>query len=162
MAEILEDINTAVSMRYVVLLDSADLGSFTTCEGLGCEVVMETREEGGNNDFVWQLPTRLRYSNITLTRPLGPDTTKIAAWFAALATGHRPLTGMIEAQRADGTKIASWLLNDVVPVRWKGPSFDPDQPKVLVETLEIAHHGFAAEPGRKIPPPPQKLGRGIR
>ena len=31
---------------------------------------------------------------------------------------------------------------DVVPVRWTGPSFNPESAKVATETLEIAHHGF--------------------
>lgn len=146
MAGFLEDVDTAVSVQYVVVLDDASLGAFSTCEGLGCEVVMETREEGGNNDFIWQLPTRLKYPNITLTRPLGADTAKIAAWFAALANGYDRCTGTIEARTANGRTIASWQLQDVVPVRWKGPSFNPDQPKVLTETLEIAHHGFMAGP----------------
>ena len=159
MASFLEDVDTAVSVRYVVVLDDESLGSFSTCEGLGCEVVMETREEGGNNDFVWQLPTRLKYPNITLTRPLGPDTSLIAAWFAKLATGYSRHPGTIEAQRADGSKIASWQLRDVVPVRWKGPSFNPDQPKVLVESLEIAHHGFSVEPGAKRPPQQKGVAR---
>ena len=34
---------------------------------------MEQREEGGNNGFVWQLPTRMKYTNIKLSRPIGPD-----------------------------------------------------------------------------------------
>ena len=54
----LEDVDTAVSVRYTVALGNLDLGTFTTCEGLGCEVVIESREEGGNNSFIWQLPTR--------------------------------------------------------------------------------------------------------
>ncbi|WP_206064620.1 phage tail protein [Kocuria sediminis] len=146
MDNVMEGVDTAVNVQYVVTLDKQSLGSFSTCEGLGCEVVMETREEGGNNDFVWQLPSRLKYPNITLTRPLGPDTAKIASWFAALASGYDRYTGLIEARNGKGTKIASWQLQGVVPVRWKGPSFNPDQPKVLLETLEIAHHGFVAVP----------------
>jgi phage tail-like protein len=140
----LEDIDTAVSVRYVVALDTADLGTFTTCEGLGCEVVIESREEGGNNDFVWQLPTRLKYPNITLSRPLGRDTEKIAKWFATMTTGYTRCTGTIEVKTAKGDSIAKWALFDVVPVRWKGPSLNPDQPKVIMETLEIAHHGFVS------------------
>lgn len=140
----LEDVATAVSVQYIVALDNADLGTFSTCEGLGCEVVMESREEGGNNSFIWQLPTRLKYPNITLTRPLGKDTEKIAKWFADMASGYTRCTGIIEARTGNGTKIAGWELYDVVPVRWKGPSFNPDQPKVIMETLEIAHHGFVA------------------
>jgi hypothetical protein len=44
--------------------------------------------------------------------------------------------------RGDGTVVATWGLLDVIPVRWTGPSLNPDSPKVATETLEIAHHGF--------------------
>ena len=138
----LADVDTAVSVRYVVRLDDQELGSFSSCEGLGCEVVMETREEGGNNTSVWQLPTRLKYPNIKLTRPLGKDTEKIAKWFASMATGYERKTATIQAMSADGHVIAQWGLLDVVPVRWSGPALNADQPKVVTETIEIAHHGF--------------------
>lgn len=143
----LADVDTAVSVRYVVKLDDQELGEFSSCEGLGCEVVMETREEGGNNMSVWQLPTRLKYPNIKLTRPLGKDTEKIAKWFASMASGYQRKTGSIQAMRADGQVIAEWGLLDVVPVRWTGPALNPDQPKVVTETIEIAHHGFLAPGG---------------
>jgi phage tail-like protein len=143
----LADIETAVSVRYVVKLDDQDLGEFSSCEGLGVEVVMEQREEGGNNMQVWQLPTRLKYPTIKLTRPLGKDTEKIAAWLATMASGYTRKTGTIVAMRADGQVIASWGLLDVVPVRWSGPSLNPDQPKVVTETIEIAHHGFLSPGG---------------
>jgi phage tail-like protein len=136
------DVDTAVSVCFLVKLDDQDLGSFTSCEGLGCEVVMETREEGGNNGSVWQLPTRLKYPNVKLTRPLGKETEQIAKWFSSMATGYQRYTGTIQAMRADGTVIAAWGLFDVVPVRWSGPSLSPDSPKVVTETVEIAHHGF--------------------
>lgn len=144
---LLADVDTAVSVCYVVKLDDVDLGAFSTCEGLGCEVVMETREEGGNNGLVWQLPTRLKYPNIKLSRPLGKDTEKLATWFASMASGYTRRTGLIQAMRADGGAIAAWGLLDVVPVRWSGPSLSPDSPKVITETVEIAHHGFIS-PGR--------------
>jgi phage tail-like protein len=143
----LADVDTAVSVRYVVKLDDQELGSFSSCEGLGVEVVMETREEGGNNTLVWQLPTRLKYPNIKLTRPLGKDTEKIAKWIASMATGYTRKTGTIQAMRADGKIIAQWGLLDVIPVRWSGPSLNADQPKVVTETIEIAHHGFVAPGG---------------
>ena len=144
---ILQDVDTAVSVCYLVRLDGEDLGMFAGCEGLGCEVVIETREEGGNNTFVHQLPTRLKYPNIRLTRPLGKDTEKIAKWFASMVTGYARRTATIEAMRADGASIAKWGLMDVVPVRWSGPTLSPDESKVVTETVEIAHHGFLPSGG---------------
>jgi phage tail-like protein len=139
---VLQEADTALSVVFIVKLDDVELGSFSSCDGLGAEVVMETREEGGNNGFVWQLPTRLKYPNVKLSRPLGKDTSKIADWFATMATGYQRKTATIEAKTAAGTTVASWGLLDVVPVRWTGPTMSPDSPKVLTETIEIAHHGF--------------------
>lgn len=143
----LQDVETALSVAFVVKIDNYNLGAFTGCEGLGCEVVMETRDEGGNNGFVWQLPTKVKYSNIKLSRPLGKDTQKIAKWLAGMTSGYERRTGTIEAMRADGKVIATWALDGIVPVRWSGPSLSSDSPKVLTETVEIAHHGFIAAAG---------------
>jgi phage tail-like protein len=139
----LTDTNIAVSVHYLVNLDDKTLGDFTSCEGLGVEVVLESREEGGNNGFVWQFPTRLKYPNIKLSRPVSTDTADVVVnWVVAAATKTTRITGSIKAMTAHGDVVATYSLNDVIPVRWTGPSFTPDQPKVLTETLEIAHHGF--------------------
>ena len=123
-------------------IDDNNLGTFNSCEGLGCEVVLEQREEGGNNGFVWQLPTRIKYSNIKLSRPVNKATVEIAKWISSIAKGVSPKTATISAMTADGEVVASWGLMGVVPVRWTGPSLNLYSPKVATETLEIAHHGI--------------------
>jgi phage tail-like protein len=135
-------VDPVVGLTFQVSVDGTNLGSFNTCEGLGCEVVIETREEGGNNGAVLQFPTRLKYPNIKLSRPLGPDTQTIADWFASMATGFHHRTASIKALTPDGKTVAEWSLDKVLPVRWTGPSFGPDSPKVYIETIEIAHSGF--------------------
>ncbi len=138
----LADVDTAVSVRYVVSLDGQELGAFSTCEGLGVEVVMEQREEGGNNSFIWQLPSRIKYSNVKLTRPVGKESHLITDWLISFAQQVTRKTACISAMTVDGTVVASWSLDGVMPVRWSGPSLNLDSPKVAMETLELAHHGF--------------------
>ena len=132
----------AVSICFDVQIDKNSLGVFNSCEGLGIEIVLETREEGGNNSMVWQLPTRMKYTNIKLTRPVGPDSAKLTAWFASMINGVKPTTAVITAMTAAATPVTSWSLWGVIPVRWTGPSLNPDNAKVATETLEIAHHGI--------------------
>ena len=132
----------AVTVCFSVIVDDMKLGTFNSCEGLGVEVVLEQREEGGNNGFVWQLPTRIKYSNIKLSRPLCADTDEVMAWFASMTTGLKPKTANISAMTAERKVVAAWGLLGVVPVRWTGPSLNLDSPKVATETLELAHHGF--------------------
>jgi phage tail-like protein len=137
----------AVAVCFVVKLDDQNLGAFSSCDGLGCEFVMEQREEGGNNGMVWQLPTRLKYSNVKLSRPVTKDSAKITQWFASMAGGIKRKTATIEARTLEGTVIASWSLEGAVPVRWSGPQLSAESPKVATETLELAHHGFLS-PGK--------------
>lgn len=147
-------LDPAVSVVFDVKIDKSGLGLFNSCEGLGCEVVLEQREEGGNNGFVWQLPTRVKYSNIKLTRPVGKDSPKLTAWLASFASGVQVYTATISAMTVDGTVVATWNLNGVLPVRWSGPSLNPDTPKVATETVELAHHGFLP-PGATSPASPR-------
>jgi phage tail-like protein len=136
------DSDPALSVCFAVKIDDDDLGIFNSCEGLGCEVVIEQREEGGNNAFIWQLPSRLKYTNVKFTRPLSADTAKVAKWFASMTSGVTRRTATIQAMRGDGSVVATWELAGVIPVRWTGPSLNFDALKVATETVEIAHHGF--------------------
>ncbi|HEX4704281.1 MAG TPA: phage tail protein [Pseudonocardiaceae bacterium] len=132
----------AVAVCFVVKIDDESLGAFSSCDGLGCEFVMEQREEGGNNGIVWQLPTRIKYANVKLSRPVTSESSKITRWFSQMASGTKRRTATIAAMTLEGTVIASWALVDVVPVRWSGPQLSAESPKVATETLELAHHGF--------------------
>ncbi|MFI5733404.1 phage tail protein [Kribbella sp. NPDC051587] len=136
------DVMPAVGVRFMVQVDEVDLGLFTSCEGLGVEVVIEQRNEGGNNAYMMQIPSRLKFPNIKLTRPLTKETERVAKWISGLATGVRRRTGQITAMTSDGTVVARWGLIDVIPVRWTGPTFTKGPADVLTETIEIAHHGF--------------------
>lgn len=134
----------ALSVCFAVTVDDMQLGTFNSCEGLGVEVVLEQREEGGNNGFVWQLPTRLKFSNVKLTRAVCSDTSEVMAWLSSMSTGFTPKTANISALTAERKVVASWGLLGVIPVRWSGPSLNLDSPKVATETLELAHHGFTS------------------
>jgi len=132
----------AVTVFFDVTIDKEGFGLFDSCEGLGVEVVMEQREEGGVNGFVWQLPTRLKYTNIKLSRPIGPYTAKVATWFTEMTSQVVMRTGAIVAMTSERVPVATWNLNGVVPVRWTGPNLNVDSPKAAIETIEFAHHGF--------------------
>ncbi|TXS44638.1 phage tail protein [Streptomyces sp. t39] len=127
---------------FDLTIDGESLGRFNGCDGLSSQVEVELRQEGGNNGFVWQLPTRVTFSTIRLTRPLTPDTAKVARWISSVQTGIKRPTAQIAALRADGSLVARWGLIDVLPVSWQGPTLDPASPAVATEVLEIAHHGF--------------------
>jgi phage tail-like protein len=132
----------AVSVCFVVKVDGKELGNFTSCEGLGCEITIETREEGGENGFIHQLPGRMKYTNVKFTRPINADSSKVASWMSSMVTDIKRHTATIEARTADGETVCKWNLDKVIPVKWLGPQFNVDTPKVAMETVELAYHGF--------------------
>lgn len=132
----------AVSVCFTLRVDGQDLGAFMSCEGLSLEVQVEQREEGGNNAFIHQLPGRIKYTNIKFTRPINADSGKVRNWLASMNGGVKRTTAEIVAMSSDGKPVATWGLAGVIPVKWQGPSFNLDSPKVATETLELAHHGF--------------------
>jgi phage tail-like protein len=146
MAETVRD--PAVAYMFKVEIDGKELGLWNSFEGLGMETTMETREEGGNNAFVHQLPGRLKFTNVKITRPVSTDSRLVADWLAGMADVVERSTAVISALGPDNKEIVSWSLDGVVPVKWTGPGFNVEQNKVATESLELAYHGFieAAKP----------------
>lgn len=146
MAETVRD--PAVAYMFKVEIDGKQLGLWNSFEGLGMETTIETREEGGNNAFIHQLPGRLKYTNVKFSRPVSRDSQLVAQWLSGIADVVKRTTAVISALGPDNKEIVSWSLDGVVPVRWSGPGFNVETPKVAVETLELAYHGFieAAKP----------------
>ncbi|WP_055534974.1 phage tail protein [Streptomyces graminilatus] len=131
------------SVHFRLQIEGIDLGGFSNCEGLSLQVEVEQRVEGGNNGFVWQLPSRITYSNVRLSRPLTSDSSKVAGFLASLPRKARRGTAQIAALRPNlQDVIAQWSLRDVIVVSWTGPSFDPNNSQVATESIELAHHGF--------------------
>ena len=139
-----ESDQAAVAVAFKVTIDGQSLGFFTACDGLGCEITIEQKEEGGNLAFIHQLPGRVKFTNVKLTRVVNQqDADKVPKWITKMAAeGVKRTTGVIEATTAEGQSVAKWSLQGVIPVRWTGPSLGVETNKVATETLELAHHGF--------------------
>ncbi|MEU9564024.1 phage tail protein [Streptomyces sp. NPDC048161] len=133
----------AVTSLFQLSIGDHTLGSFTSCDGLGCAMDVEERAEGGENGRIRHLPTRLRYTNVVLGRPLNHQTTLVWAWLQLQVIEPVRMPGQLVALGPDRRPLVRWMLDGVLPVRWSGPSFTTEgtsQP--ARETLEIAHDGF--------------------
>ncbi|MGM1060506.1 phage tail protein [Saccharothrix sp. Mg75] len=134
----------ATSVFFRLSIAGNDLGAFHTCDGMGAQMEVEQFTEGGNNGFAHQLPSRITWSNITMTRPVTSDSAKVVKWLNDVIKRVERKDGEIVALTPDMTPIASWQVQGIVPVRWQGPSFDPGSSQAAVETLEFAHEGIEA------------------
>ena len=102
------------TVHFSVVIDgSHDLEVFTACDGRGCEMVIEQREEGSNNAYIHQFAVAIKFSNVKLTRPINRDSAKVAAWFADLAVHKVDRPGAtIAALDPEGAAIATWKLQE--------------------------------------------------
>jgi len=131
--------------------DAVNLGSFTACEGLGIESMVISYEEGGQMGLVHQLPGRMKYSNVKMSRPLSPDS-NLASWFSHFDPTKRT-TATIRAMNEHREIVSTWSLDGVFPIRWTGPQFKSDGSAIAIETLELAFagFGFARGPNTSLP-----------
>lgn len=134
----------ATSLRFDVRIDGVELGSFTSLDGLTAEYEVRTYQEGGENGFVHQLPGRLKFGNIKLTRPVDLQSKGLGTWFGMLAkgVGTRRHTATVIAFNGNSDAVAEWTFVGVWPVRYAGPSLSADASKVATETFEFAHSGL--------------------
>jgi phage tail-like protein len=134
----------ANALRFDFKIDGVKVASFTAVDGLSAEYVVKTYEEGGENGYIHQLPGRMKYNNLKLTRPVDSGSKDLAAWFSELGKSQKLTrhTATVVAYNDNKEVVAQWNLRDVYPVRYTGPSFSAENGKVLTETLELAHNGF--------------------
>jgi phage tail-like protein len=134
-----------LGLRFVAEVDLADgtkLGAWQKVEGLTVEYEIHEYKEGGVNDFIHRLPSRAKYQNVKLTRPITPDTSKVAEWVSKVSPTGKRTQARISVKDAAGTEIVAWTLEEVFPAKWTGPTLDVGQNQVALEVLELAHNGF--------------------
>ena len=131
-------------LRFKVQLPGVDLGRFRECTGLAAEIEVKDYNEGGVNDRVHKLPTRMKYPNLVLKR--GVTRTKdMEEWFLDSWMGPRRKAVSLTMINEAGTPVRGWSFAQAYPVKWTGPNFNAGQATSAVEAIEVAHDGLKAE-----------------
>jgi phage tail-like protein len=119
----------------------APIGYFTEVSGLTAEIETMTYTEGGRNDSVHKLPTRMKHPNLVLKR--GVTTVKdLEEWLedSFMGPSRKEITLTMYNEQLD--KIRVWSFKNAYPVKWTGPSFNSSQNTVATESIEIVHDGI--------------------
>jgi phage tail-like protein len=127
----------------VKLPTAVKIGYFTEVSGLSAEVEFQTYNEGGNNEFVHHLPTRVKYPNLVLKRGITNEDA-LLQWFKKTHVGADRQQVSVTLLSADGKSVRTWSFANAFPIKWTGPSFNAGQSQVATETLEIVHDGLMA------------------
>ena len=128
-------------LHFRVELPNAKLGYFRECSGLTVEVEVKEYMEGGRNDFVHKLPTRLKYPNVVLKRGV-TDSNVLMRWAQQSVVKAERVELTLHLMGLDGHAVQSWAFADAYPVKWTGPTLNAGSNQIATETLEITHTGI--------------------
>lgn len=129
------------AFRFRVEFDHVQHGGFSRVKGLSRETKVESRREGGVNDFEHKLVTQTTYPNLVLERGLVDP--YLWSWHEKVIEGQvKRRTVTIVLQDEAGDEAWRWLVDAAFPVKWTGTDLDGANGQVLVESVELAHHGI--------------------
>ncbi len=128
--------------RFRIEIEGLTVGQFSEVTGLQAETELETYEEGGVNDFVYQLPKKTKYPRISLKRGI-TDKDDIWKWYKEVVNGKfKRKDGAIILMDITGEDKWRWNFTQAYPVKWTGSDLKADSNTVAFETVELAHHGI--------------------
>jgi phage tail-like protein len=142
------DTMLGLAMRFSVTIDHGmyNLGSWQKVEGLDVQWEIVEYRAGDQKNQRWYFPGFTKYSNIKLSRAASKDDTeKVKKWLNSNSFKMEKQSGSVKLLDAKGEEVASWDLENVIPVHWSVSGFDATASKLAIETLELAHAGFLDE-----------------
>lgn len=128
-------------LRYKVNVQGLSIGRFSECTGIAVEVEVKDYMEGGSNDFVHKLPTRLKYPNLVFKRGVTHEDALLKwFWDSHNKVQRKELT--IELLGPGGGSVRTWAFVGAYPIKWTGPNLKAGSNAIATETLEVVHNGL--------------------
>jgi phage tail-like protein len=127
--------------RFLLEIEGITSGGFTRVKGLSREVKYESYREGGCVEYEHKLVTQVSFPVLVLERGLALD--DLWKWAQAVADGDvERKTIRIRLQDEAGDKAWAWQVEYAFPVKWTATDLDAQTSPVIMESLELAHHGL--------------------
>ena len=129
----------------MVEINGTRVGGFSEITGLEVRTEVDEHREGGVNDFVHKIAKETRYPNLTLKRGI-TDATDLWEWHQQIVAGEivRKTVSVI-LQDQQGQEKWRWIFRDAYPVKWNGTDLNATGNTVVVESVELAHHGMTKQ-----------------
>jgi len=119
-------------------------GNFQEVSGISISITPEEIREGGENQFVYKLPTPPKYSNLVLKRGMfnGSAVTDWARTSLSTFT-FKPTTVTVMLLDEESRLVYTWKFYGVYPVKLEvGGISSKGDGQIVVETLELAYKYF--------------------
>jgi phage tail-like protein len=127
--------------RFLLEIDSITSGGFAHVKGIARDLKHESYREGGVNDYEHKLVTQVSYPVVVLERGLALD--DLWTWAQSAADGNiERKTVRIRLRNEANENTWAWEIANAIPVKWSVADLDAQSPQVVMESLELAHHGL--------------------
>lgn len=127
--------------RYLVEMEGLLSGGFLRVKGLARELKHESYKEGGVIEYEHKLVTQVSYPVVVLERGLALD--ELWKWALDAADGNiKRKTVWVRLQDEANNKAWAWQIEHAIPVKWSCSDLDANSSQVVMESLELAHHGL--------------------
>lgn len=138
-------IDPYMSFRFKIEIDGITEGGFTEVSGLQARTEVEDFREGGVNHFTHKLPKETKFENLVLKKGLA-DSEELWKWHREVVSGKfkRKDVTIVMYKNTSDENAQRWRFQKAFPIKWTGPDFKAEGNTVAFETLELAHHGYAA------------------
>lgn len=143
------DTSSSISSGSVPV-ESVLAAGFSEASGLEMSLEVEEYKEGGRNDMVHKLPTRVTWGNLRFKRgvALSDD---LWEWLYGFAEGRgKRRDGLVTLQDDLHQPVRIWQFRRGIPIKWTGPSLNATQSEVAVEELEVGHEGLTLVSSRTL------------
>ncbi|NOT63602.1 MAG: phage tail protein [Acidobacteria bacterium] len=127
--------------RFLLEIDGITSAGFTRVKGIVREVKYESYREGGVIEYEHKLITQVSYPVVVLERGLAMD--DLWKWALDTADGEiKRKTIRIRLQNEANERQWAWQIEHALPVKWAASDMDAQTSPVVMESLELAHHGL--------------------
>jgi phage tail-like protein len=117
--------------------------SFQEVSGLKVTIGTIEKREGGDNNFVYYLPTPPKYENLVLKRCL-LDNSNLDKWCRDAIENFRfdPKDIKLALLGADGSILASWSIVGAFPISWELSTLNSTSNQLAIESLTLKYRLF--------------------
>lgn len=118
--------------------------NFQSVTGLSTSVETESYKEGGENRFVHDIPTGLKFSTLTLKRGLKLMPSPLTKWCEGVYEDFRfkPLDLIVVLLDANHLPIHRWSVIQAYPIKYEIGEFNAENSSVVIQTLELKYKYF--------------------
>jgi phage tail-like protein len=128
-------------LRFKVEVQGVSIGRFSECTGISVEIETKDYMEGGSNEYVHKLPTRIKYPNVVLKRGVTHEDALLKwFWESRFSVQRRDMT--ISLMGPGAKLVRTWAFLNAYPVKWTGPNLNAGSNQIATETLEVVHNGL--------------------